>query len=1028
MNRPKPDTGSSSPLLYLGVALIAFFHCLFLGQAYFDNDLLAQFGPWRAFLKDQLAQGHFPLWNPYHLGGQPFFADPQSMTLYPATWLTLPFSLTLGMTLFSAFHLFWGAWGTDLWLGALGLSRRSRRLGALTFALSGFFWIEIIHPPVIAAFAWLPWCFFLAERLTQEPKAPRAFWLGLVFTNLFLAGSPQVSLGAFYALVGYLLWRGWKARTRPNLRVLALLVWGLLPLLLQAIPGLEFISRCDRGTAGQAYEASTRYPLDPRTLYQFLLPRFGLPQGQAMAEALQVGSDPRDSGMIGNFGYLGIWAPFLAFWAFRRKGPAPALGLGLWAAAALLLSLGRYSPLHRVLCQLLPGVSYVHVPYRFLFLFVLPMAALVAFGFEGAFEDGKEGPRLSKPFFHSALVYGLVLYLAALWRPSPDRFELIALGSVLLGIFLAAWRPRITGWGRGLMALGLVAPLLLSGWDDFQPGPVSNFDFRENSKGIPEAAQELGPQRVVFFDTRTGYPIQVGGRPYLLAYPQNASCVLKVKNWGGYNPLVLRAKQDIIALPLRAQLQLGAIGGIFSRSRLAAIPGFAEERHGPYYFYRHQPPLPLAYAPDEVLYGRPPDKVLAAMRTPGFDAAQQAYVASGGDLFYAVKGSPAKLDCHLVTEDTDHQFFLLSLDKPNLVVFCEVMFPGWKAFVDGQPADIFTADHFLRALDLPAGKHSVEFRFEPKWAKPLFYGGMAWVLLTLIGFCFYLRRVLGMRNPFYALLQGIYYSIGGHGLGRIKVLRWTYDLLFGLFKPKKVAVLGHTLWLDDKDTLELGRRGVYEPFETELFQKEIKPGQTVVDVGANIGYYTLLAARRVGPQGRVYAFEPDPTNFGLLKKNVEENGYKNVVLVNKALSNKNGKTKLFLNPKNRGDHRVYDSGDGRESVTIGTLTLDSYLKKRKVDFIKMDIQGAEPLALAGMKRTIKAGKGLKLITEFSPDSIKLCGNDPKKFLATLQALGFKLSEISEKEKKLSPVTSAQLMKRDWKNGAYTNIFAIKRVI
>jgi len=284
-----------------------------------------------------------------------------------------------------------------------------------------------------------------------------------------------------------------------------------------------------------------------------------------------------------------------------------------------------------------------------------------------------------------------------------------------------------------------------------------------------------------------------------------------------------------------------------------------------------------------------------------------------------------------------------------------------------------------------------------------------------------------MRNPIFTLLQKIYYSIGGHGLGRIKILRWAYNSLFSLFRPGKVTVLGHVVWLDDKDTLELGTHGVYEPFETNLFLKEIKPGQTVVDVGANIGYYTLLAARLVGPEGKVYAFEPDPTNFALLQKNVEANGYTNVVLSTHALSHRNTKAKLYLNPANRGDHRIYDSGVGRETVPIDTVTLDSYLgkKARKVDFIKMDIQGAEPLALEGMKRTIKANKGLKLITEFSPDSIKLCGSDPKKYLAALTALGFKLSEISEKEKKLTTTTPVRLMKKNWSDEAYTNLFGIK---
>ncbi len=212
-------------------------------------------------------------------------------------------------------------------------------------------------------------------------------------------------------------------------------------------------------------------------------------------------------------------------------------------------------------------------------------------------------------------------------------------------------------------------------------------------------------------------------------------------------------------------------------------------------------------------------------------------------------------------------------------------------------------------------------------------------------------------------------------------------------------VQGHRMWLDDKDTLELATHPVYEPVETGLFQKEIREGGVVLDIGANIGYYTLIAARLVGPQGRVYAFEPDPVNFRLLQKNVKANGYDNVVLVNKAVSNKNGKIRLYLNPSNRGDHRVYDSKDGRSSIEIQTVALDRFLKPldKKIQFIKMDIQGAEALALEGMKGLVRANKGLKLITEFSPASLKMAGSRPQSYLKDLQALGFRFSEISEKE-------------------------------
>ncbi len=285
-----------------------------------------------------------------------------------------------------------------------------------------------------------------------------------------------------------------------------------------------------------------------------------------------------------------------------------------------------------------------------------------------------------------------------------------------------------------------------------------------------------------------------------------------------------------------------------------------------------------------------------------------------------------------------------------------------------------------------------------------------------------------MRNPFFTVLQGLYRAIGGHGLGRIPVLRWLYDNLFGLLKPKSVTVMDHKMWLDDRDTLELGTHGIYEPTETELLQRELKSGETFVDIGANIGYYTLIAARIVGPKGRVFAFEPDPTNFALLQRNVQENGYTNVTLINKAMSNKAQTLKLYLSKTNRGDHRVYDSKDGRPSVSIQAVSLDGFFKKldRKVHFIKMDIQGAEARALDGMKGLLHANRSLKLVTEFSPGSLRLCGSDPQKYLKTLEKLGFKLSEISEENKSVRPLRFLALMDRLANDSnRYTNLYCVK---
>jgi FkbM family methyltransferase len=284
-----------------------------------------------------------------------------------------------------------------------------------------------------------------------------------------------------------------------------------------------------------------------------------------------------------------------------------------------------------------------------------------------------------------------------------------------------------------------------------------------------------------------------------------------------------------------------------------------------------------------------------------------------------------------------------------------------------------------------------------------------------------------LRHPFLNFLKKSAAAVGGHGLGQIKPVRAVYDRLFHILKPKSVMVQGHRMWLDDQDTLELATREVYEPFETALFKKELKVGQTVLDIGANIGYYTLIAAKLVGPRGKVYAFEPDPDNFVLLKKNVETNGYTNVVLVNQAVSDKTRTAKLFLNKTNKGDHRLYDSKDGRPSISVQTVKLDDFFKKldKKIHFIKMDIQGSEARALNGMKALIRRNSSLGLVTEFSPGSLKLNGQNPRKYLETLGQLGFKLKEIVEKEGLLRPADPRRLLALSNDTNVYTNLLCIK---
>jgi FkbM family methyltransferase len=206
----------------------------------------------------------------------------------------------------------------------------------------------------------------------------------------------------------------------------------------------------------------------------------------------------------------------------------------------------------------------------------------------------------------------------------------------------------------------------------------------------------------------------------------------------------------------------------------------------------------------------------------------------------------------------------------------------------------------------------------------------------------------------------------------------------------------------DRETgLVFIKGGLYEPYETELFKKSIKKGMIIVDVGAHIGYYTLLAARLTGNTGKVFAFEPDPYNFAILKRNVSINGYRNVILEQKAVLDQSVACHLFLCRRNLGAHRIYDVHDGRKKITVEGTTLDEYFRaKPYIDVIKIDVEGAEAAVIQGMDNIISTNKRLKMFLEFWPAGERASGFSPTVFLNKLFKYCYRIYFIDESKKEV----------------------------
>lgn len=196
----------------------------------------------------------------------------------------------------------------------------------------------------------------------------------------------------------------------------------------------------------------------------------------------------------------------------------------------------------------------------------------------------------------------------------------------------------------------------------------------------------------------------------------------------------------------------------------------------------------------------------------------------------------------------------------------------------------------------------------------------------------------------------------------------------------------------------------FERFALQLFKSALRPGSVVLDIGAHIGVYALIAAREAGPAGRVFAFEPDPANFGIFKRNIKKSGFENILPVQKAVSNSCGTVDFFL--AECSDCNSLSAPPGlkiQDKISVESVTIDSFLRGKIADVIKMDVEGHECRALQGMRSTITNNKNLTLFVELNPACLRSAGATPEELISALADMGFQIRLIDEDSAELIPV-------------------------
>jgi FkbM family methyltransferase len=177
--------------------------------------------------------------------------------------------------------------------------------------------------------------------------------------------------------------------------------------------------------------------------------------------------------------------------------------------------------------------------------------------------------------------------------------------------------------------------------------------------------------------------------------------------------------------------------------------------------------------------------------------------------------------------------------------------------------------------------------------------------------------------------------------------------------------------------------GTYEPEQTRLFAETIRPGDTVLDVGAHVGYYTVLSAVLVGPSGAVWSFEPNPVNAGFLRRHAEINGLRQVRVTQAAVADAEGTARFDFGTGSGTGHL---SSDG--AIEVRTLRLDDVCAANSIvpRAVKIDVEGAEAAVLEGFAATIDAARPVIFLSTHGPGPHARC-------VAWLRARGYTLSPI-----------------------------------
>jgi hypothetical protein len=712
------------PLLFWTIFVCLTFGTILLGIDRLPNgDFSGQFHAFALFQSHEMAAGRLPLWSPGSYGGFPFVADPQAAVFYPLRWLTILGSLPWGfgyhvLEIEGILHI-WLA-GLFTYLLAYDILRRSDAalISAIVFGLGGYLTsYPLLQLAILETITWLPLILLLLRQAMNQETAVRLRPLlaaGLCLGIAFTAGHPQTFLQISYLIAAYGLYLGWQRGWSPGTLAKVGLLAGLVTLGSAAVAWLPLIAYT---------QASSRAAVD----YSFV--SSGLP----LEDFLQLFLP----------GVLSFWTPetvgtgtlLLLLLAWHGRNHLRHTEASFWAGTAVItaiLSLGDQGYLFTVLYKLLPGFTLFRSQERWLAYFSFALALLAGFGVLVWQKMSAAERKTAVQRWALVLLVGIVgtavsffiapAFTSRDWQPVFWQRIALLLAFTLL---LVKWRwPK---WQLWLVALLLAGDLYLA----TEPG----------IDRVRQSPQTFWPQPA-WLDA-LHIEETVGRIDSRQIFESNLGEIYNLADIRGISPLKYEKLVRLESLPLPTRwallnvthtLQAEPEPGVELTAVAPITASIVPDRSLDATLYRLDTPQPYAWMVYELLPVPDDEAAFNALAAPEFDLQRQVIVTNA--LTEPVQPPTEPPHIQVQTRRAGFTELVVTTQTPGVLTLSEWDLPGWQVLVDGQPAQALTTNYAFQGIWLPAGTHTVIWRYRP-WQVPL---GIAISVLVVLGTAVLLRQ------------------------------------------------------------------------------------------------------------------------------------------------------------------------------------------------------------------------------------------------------------------------------------------------